>query len=60
MALTDKEIALELAKSYVEHLNVRANLKGMHSNIDSKYLAGAYAFFYKTVSSVGKNETESN
>lgn len=58
MSLTDKEIALELVKSYVEHLNARVNQKASHSHVDAKYLASAYSYFYKTISSLEETENE--
>lgn len=56
MSLTDKEIALELTKAYLDHLNVRVNNKAMHSHSSIKNLVEEYKIFYKTVSELDKDK----
>ncbi|CQR24616.1 hypothetical protein BN1356_00960 [Streptococcus varani] len=58
MSLTDKEIALELTKLAVEHYNVKANLKALHSHLDVNHIQSFYNSFYQTVSKVDKNNQQ--
>jgi hypothetical protein len=60
MALTDKEIALELTKAYLEHLNVRVSGNKSHSFADAKLVIDCYKHFYKTVSEVDDSTKKSN
>ncbi|GAE32414.1 hypothetical protein JCM9152_3948 [Halalkalibacter hemicellulosilyticusJCM 9152] len=56
MSLTDKEIALELTKSYIEHLNERIKSKsitGSHANAES--ISKTFKYFYSTVENCGKS-----
>lgn len=52
MSLTNKEIALELTRLTVEHYNVKANLKAMHSHLDMQNIQDFYNSFYKIVSTL--------
>ncbi|UQD52339.1 hypothetical protein C0971_10180 [Bacillus methanolicus] len=60
MSLTDKEIALELTKAYLEHLNTRVNNKAPQSHADVKFVVGTYSAFYNLVSSVDKKGSTNN
>lgn len=55
MSLTDKEIALELTKSYIEHLNERVKNKssGSHTNVEN--ISKTFKYFYSTVENCGKS-----
>lgn len=55
MSLTDKEIALELTKAYLEHLNVRASKGTMHSHANTENVANDFRYFYSLVSQVDKS-----
>ncbi|UXU48943.1 MULTISPECIES: hypothetical protein [Staphylococcus] len=48
--MSDKEIALELTKSYLEHLNIRVNNKAMHSQTSAENTSKMYQHFYNVVS----------
>jgi len=57
--LTDKEIALELTKAFLEHLSHRAksgNASGSHSTIEN--VGKMYRHYYSTVSSVDKEKSK--
>lgn len=56
MSLTDKEIALELTKSYLEHLNVRVNNGAMKSHASQEITGNTYQYFYDLVSKVDKEK----
>lgn len=48
--MTDKEIALELTKAYIQHLNARATSVNINSShLDGKNIPGMYKLFYKSV-----------
>lgn len=54
--MTDKEIALELTKAYMEHLNHRvqggaAHIQGSHMSTEG--LAKAYTYLLATISGTG-------
>lgn len=49
--MSDKEIALELTKSYLEHLNVRANSANpKHSLLNVEGTGKVFDYFYNLVS----------
>ncbi|HHW5816541.1 TPA: hypothetical protein ACU2AF_001417 [Staphylococcus aureus] len=48
--MSDKEIALELTKSYLEHLNVRVSNKAIHSQIGAEDTNKMFQHFYNVVS----------
>ncbi|EZY60320.1 TPA: hypothetical protein P1U96_000573 [Staphylococcus aureus] len=49
--MSDKEIALELTKSYLEHLNARANANNPnHSHFNVEGAGKTYQYFYNLVS----------
>ncbi|MCO4332460.1 hypothetical protein MTQ91_10970 [Staphylococcus hyicus] len=49
--MSDKEIALELTKSYLEHLNARVNSNNTnHSHFNVEGTAKTYKYFYDLVS----------
>ncbi|MCI2913975.1 hypothetical protein FH160_03460 [Staphylococcus hominis] len=50
--MSDKEIALELTKSYLEHLNIRVNNKALHSQISAENTSKMYQHFYNLVSNL--------
>lgn len=55
MNLTDKEIALELTKAYLGHLNARVTSNsntGSHSKVEN--VAATYEYYFSVVSNVGK------
>lgn len=59
MSLTDKEIALELTKAYLGHLNARAasnSVTGSHSKADN--VAAIYEHYFSVVSNVGKHKAD--
>ena len=56
MSLTDKEIALELTKAYLEHLNIRASKGAMHSHASAEHVANDYRYFYSLVSALDKSK----
>lgn len=59
MSLTDKEIALELTKAYLGHLNARATsdqISGSHSKAEN--VAKMYQLFYSTASKSEKTTFE--
>ncbi|HEA4274581.1 hypothetical protein I6D55_11295 [Staphylococcus aureus] len=52
--MSDKEIALELTKSYLEHLNVRASSNNTHhSHTTAENTEKMYQHFYNVVSKLG-------
>lgn len=54
---TDKELALELTKAYLEHLSIRATSNradGSHASVEST--KNAYKHFYSVISGVEKRE----
>ncbi|MEB7366971.1 hypothetical protein [Staphylococcus borealis] len=48
--MSNKEIALELSKSYLEHLNTRVNNKANHSHTNVENVGKMYQYFYDLVS----------
>ncbi|WDT65156.1 hypothetical protein NV391_09305 [Companilactobacillus crustorum] len=50
--MTDKEIALELTKAYIEHKNIQIGAKHSHTDMDVKYVEEMYKGFYDIVSNV--------
>lgn len=52
MSLTDKEIALELTKAYLEHLNTRVNNQAMKSHATQENTGKTFQYFYNVVSKV--------
>ncbi|MGF3112674.1 hypothetical protein [Facklamia sp. P9177] len=56
--LNDKEIALELTKTMVEHFNRRVDVKDNARHIDSQFVGNMYSYFHKVVSSVKKPEAK--
>lgn len=58
MSLTDKEIALELTKAYLEHLNVRVNNSAMKSQASQETTGNTYQLFYDVVSKVDASNQE--
>lgn len=52
MNLTNKEIALELTKLYVSHINTRVEHGRPNSNIDSQNISEVYKDYYQTVSTL--------
>ncbi len=47
--MTDKEIALELTKIYVEHLNKQMDNKHQHTDLDFKAFGNVYSNLYQLV-----------
>ncbi|MFJ7971277.1 hypothetical protein [Psychrobacillus sp. NPDC096389] len=59
MTLTDKEIALELTKAYLGHLNARASSNNISaSHIKAENVATVYELYFSTVSKAGISTTE--
>lgn len=54
--MTDKEIALELTESYLDHLNNQMNNKHSHTDLDFKGVANTYKGFYNLVSKIDEGE----
>ena len=50
--MTDKEIALELTKAYLNHKNTQIEAKHAHTDMDVEYVKGTYKGFYDIVSKV--------
>ncbi|MDU3968431.1 MAG: hypothetical protein E6125_11770 [Staphylococcus warneri] len=49
--MSDKEIALELTKSYLNHLNARVNSNNpTHSHTNTENTGKTYQYFYNLVS----------
>ncbi|KMS39557.1 hypothetical protein FE82_14775, partial [Staphylococcus aureus] len=56
ISMSDKEIALELTKSYLEHLNVRASSNNTHhSHTTAENTEKMYQHFYNVVSKLGNS-----
>lgn len=47
--MTDKEIALKLTESYLDHLNHQMDNKHQHTDLDMQGVATAFKNFYQTV-----------
>lgn len=52
--MTDKEIALELTKIYVEHLNKQMDNKHQHTDLDFKAFGNVYSNLYQLVHGFAK------
>lgn len=51
--MSDKEIALELTKSYLNHLNARVNSNNAnHSHTNVENINKMYQYFYNLVSNL--------
>lgn len=50
--MTDKEIALELTKAYLNHKNTQIEAKHTHTDMDVEYVKDTYKGFYDIVSKV--------
>lgn len=50
--MTDKEIALELTRIYINHKNIQIENKHQHTDVEPNFVQALYNSFYKTVSSV--------
>ena len=59
MALSDKEIALELTKITVEHYNVRVAHSVPKSGLPEVAIEQFYKRFYETVTNLKDNHPES-
>lgn len=58
MGMTDKEIALEITKSYLNHLSDRARSNNINeSHATAQNVCNMYKAFYDVVSSVGKSSS---
>lgn len=56
ISVSDKEIALELTKSYLEHLNVRINNKAMHSQTSAENTSKIYQHFYDVIAQLDNSD----
>lgn len=56
MSMSDKEIALELTKSYLEHLNTRVTAKATHSQTNAENLISIYSHFFDVISKLDKSK----
>lgn len=56
MSLTDKEIALELTKAYLDHLNARVNNQATKSHSTVENTSKTYQYFYNAVSNCGADK----
>ena len=59
MALSDKEIALELTKITVEHFNIRVAQSVPKSGLTEEAVGQFYKRFYETVTNLKDNHPES-
>ena len=59
MALSDKEVALELTKITVEHYNVRVAHSVPKSGLPEEAIEQFYKRFYETVTNLKDNHPES-
>lgn len=54
--MSDKEIALELTKIYVEHLNKQMDNKHQHTDLDLNGFEITYSNLFKLVHSIDKSD----
>lgn len=56
MSMTDKEIALELTKAYLEHLNARVSVQAMKSHASVETTSTTYQYFYDVISKIDEGK----
>lgn len=54
--MTDKEIALESTKAYLDHLNNQMNNKHSHTDLEFEGVANIYTGFYNLASKIDEGK----
>lgn len=54
--MTDKEIALELTETYLEHKNAQIEAKHSHTDLDFAGVQNVYKGFYNLVSKIDEGK----
>lgn len=54
--MTDKEIALELTKTFLNHQNAKIAAGHQHTDLDQSGVQGTYKMFYDLVANIDESK----